>query len=427
MFNWKRNLYAIWAAELLAIAGFNTSSPILPFYLQDIGVHNRDLLNFWVGIIQSAASISLAVIAPVWGRVADNHGRKLMLLRAMYGGAGTIALMGFVTAPWQLLVLKTIQGFLTGTVGAATVLVAATVPESEAGYGMGLLQTAVFVGGSIGPMIGGVIADLFGNRFTFFVTAFMLAAAGVIVTFFVQEEFVRPERTRAAFWSSVFPDFGIVFRSNVLLLLILMGFAIQVGNAVVNPILPLYVEQLSTDKSLVATVTGLILGVGAFSSALSAAGVGKVSFRFGYARSVVLCMVGAFVFQIPQAFVANTTQLFLLRLASGFFLGGTLPSVNALIARSTPKSVQGSVYGINTSVGSAGAAIGPIIGAAVAVGLGYSPTFLATAAVLAGGVVIALIFARGEREAQAASVESSTLAPGAMSGPDPRGNRAGRP
>jgi len=410
--NWKRNLYAIWVAELLAMAGFSTSMPILPFYLQDIGVHDHDLLNFWVGIIQTGAAVSMGLIAPIWGRVADSYGRKMMLLRSMYGGAVVIALMGFVDAPWQLLVLRTIQGLLTGTVGAATVLVAATVPESEQGFGMGLLQTAVFVGASVGPMIGGIIADLIGNRFTFFVTAVMLAIAGIIVTFLVEEEFVPPPRQSGSFWSKVFPDFGLVFRSNILLVLIMVGFVIQIGNAVVNPILPLYVEQLAKSSAMVATISGLILGIGAFTSAVSAAGIGKISFRLGYGRTLVICMIGAFVMQIPQAFVTTIGQLFVLRLLTGFFLGGAVPSVSALIARHTEKSVQGSVYGINTSMSAAGMAIGPAIGAGVAVGLGYPATFLATAGVLAGGVVLAALFGRIEPRGQAvvsgAQVSSAT-------------------
>ena len=271
--NWKRNLYAIWVAELLAIAGFNTSMPIIPFYLQEMGIRNPDLLKLWVGVIQSAAAIAMGLIAPVWGRLADSYGRRMMLLRAMFGGMFFIALMGFVTTPWELLVLRVMQGLLTGTIAAATVLVAATVPASEAGYGMGLLQTAVYVGATVGPMVGGMVSDLIGNRFTFFVTSAMLGLAGLTVLLFVEESFQPPARTKGL--QSLKPDFSVVLKSPVLVYLILIGFSVQIANAVVNPIMPLFVQQINPNQTRVAAITGLILGIGAFSSALSAAGVGR--------------------------------------------------------------------------------------------------------------------------------------------------------
>ncbi len=415
--NWKRNLYAIWLAELLAIAGFNTSMPIIPFYLQEMGITNASLLKLWVGVIQSAAAIAMGLIAPVWGRLADSYGRRMMLLRAMFGGMVFIALMGFVTTPWELLVLRVMQGLLTGTIAAATVLVAATVPASEAGYGMGLLQTAVYVGATVGPMVGGMVSDLIGNRFTFFVTAAMLGLAGLTVLFFVEEDFVAPDRQKGLLRKSLKPDFSVVLKSPALVYLLLIGFSVQIANAVVNPIMPLFVQQISANQSRIAAITGLILGIGAFSSALSAAGIGKVSYRVGYSRALMVCMVGALVLQIPQAFVANTTQLLLLRLVTGFFLGGAIPSVNALIANNTRKSVQGSVYGINTSVSAAGMALGPAVGATVAVWFGYSSAFFATAVILGGGAVIVGLFSQRERTVEAVSEADAAASVRGGSGP----------
>ena len=381
MIAWKKSLYAIWVAELLAIAGFGASMPIIPFYLQQLGVTRPDELNLWNGLINSVSAIALGLIAPVWGRLADSYGRRPMLLRAMFGGSIIIFMMGFVTSPWQLLVLRTAQGLLTGTVGAATVLVAAMVPIEQTGFGMGLLQTAIFTGSSVGPMIGGFIADLTGYRVTFFATAFLLAAAGVIVTIFVHEEFVREVQV-GSFFRRMMPDFRPVLHSSALMTLLMIGFAMQVSNGVVNPILPLFIQQISPAASAVATQTGLVLGLSALSAALASGIIGRFSFRLGYRRTLAIGLVGSFLFTLPQALVQNTAQLLVLKILSGFFLGGAIPAVNALIAENTERSAQGSVYGINTSISSAGAALGPALGAGVAVAFGYSAAFVATAAVL---------------------------------------------
>lgn len=395
MISWKRNLYAIWAAELLAIGGFGTSMPIIPFYLQDIGVTDPTLLKFWVGLIQAVSAVAMGVVAPVWGRVADSYGRRPMLLRAMFGGGAAVLLMAFVNSPWQLLILRTCQGMLAGTVGAATVLVAATVPERETGFGMGLLQMAVFAGNSVGPMIGGFISDAVGNRITFVATALMLFAAGLIVVFLVQEEFIPPASNGESFLRKLVPDFSAVLGSPVLIMLIVISFSVQVSNGVANPILPLFVQQISSNAATIATMSGLILGLGAFSAAIAAAGVGRISYRAGYLRTLLVCLGGSFLLQVPQAFVGNTAELLALRVIQGFFLGGTMPSVNALIAQNSPKYSQGSIYGINTSLSAAGMALGPALGAVVAVSMGFRQTFLAAAVVLLGA--IAYLSVRGKQ------------------------------
>ena len=168
---WKRTLYAVWAGEMLAIAGFSTSGPIIPFYLQDLGVLDPLRIKFLTGLINALPSLTFAVVAPMWGSLADNYGRKPMLLRAMFGGAVILVLQGFVTNPWQLLALRTLQGCITGTVAAATVLVASIAPPAETGYALGLLQMAIFLGSSLGPMFGGVISDIFSHRITFLATS----------------------------------------------------------------------------------------------------------------------------------------------------------------------------------------------------------------------------------------------------------------
>ncbi|MBL8966376.1 MAG: MFS transporter, partial [Spirochaetaceae bacterium] len=148
MRDWKISFKALWLAEFLAITGFATSNPILPLFLRDLGVAEAASLNWWTGAINSASAIALAVFAPIWGAIADGYGRKLMLLRAMIGGTVLVGLMALAGAPWQLLVLKVLQGCVTGTVAAATVLTASIVPAAEAGYRLGLLQMAVFLGNS---------------------------------------------------------------------------------------------------------------------------------------------------------------------------------------------------------------------------------------------------------------------------------------
>ncbi len=402
---WKRTLYAIWAAELLAVAGFSTSMPITPLYLQDLGVSDPTRLKFLTGLVQALPSLALVFFSPIWGSVADNYGRKPMLLRAMFGGTVIMLLQGLVQAPWQLVILRTVQGCLTGTVAAATILVASVAPKEEAGYGLGLLQMAIFLGASAGPLVGGVIADLVGRRTNFFVTSVLLLAAGIIVSRFAQDNFTPP-KDRKSLLRSLVPDFSPLAKSRALVSLVAVIAADQIAGSITNPFLPLIIQKLSQGSALVGSTTGVILGCGAASSALAAFAIGKVSYRFGYKRTLTVCMIGASIFLIPQAFARTWVQLLLLRVASSFFVGGNLPSANALIAQRAERGKTGSIYGLSASVASASNAVGPVIGAGIAMGIGFNAVFIATAVILASAGAAITAFVRPQR---GGSVRTSVL------------------
>ncbi len=393
---WKRTLYAVWAGEFLAVAGFATSTPITPFYLQDLGVSDPLRLKLLTGVVQALPSLMLVIFSPIWGSVADNYGRKPMLLRAMFGGTVVMLLMGLVTSPWQLIILKTLQGCLTGTVTAATIMVASIAPVEEAGYALGLLQMAIFLGSSFGPLFGGLIADAFGRRVNFFATSLLLLSAGLIIMRFAEDIFTAPTNRKSIF-RSMLPDFSPIVHSPALASLLAVIAADQIAGSIVGPFLPLLIQQITTRTSIVATTTGAVIGAGALASALAAASIGKVSYRFGYKRTLVVCMTGAALFMIPQAFVRTPLQLLLLRVGSCFFVGGNLPSVNALIAQRIEQGKQGSTYGLSAAIASGSNALGPVIGASIAMTAGYGSVFLTTAGILATAGVVITFFVKGVR------------------------------
>jgi DHA1 family multidrug resistance protein-like MFS transporter len=381
------------------VAGFTTSTPIIPFYLQDLGVSDPFRLKLLTGLLQTLPSVSLVFFSPVWGGLADNYGRKPMLLRALFGGVVIMLLQGLVTAPWQLLALRTLQGCITGTIAAATILVASVAPQAEAGYALGLLQMAIFLGASLGPLFGGVIADAFGRRVNFFATSILLLAAAVIVTRYARDNF-KPPANRKSILKSMIPDFRPLGSSRALLSLLAVIAADQVAGSILNPFLPLIIQGLTTGSAHVGSTTGLILGLGAVSSALAAFSIGKISYRVGYKRTLVICMVGAAAFMIPQAFARTPLELLLLRIASCFFVGGNLPSANALIAQRTEPGKQGSIYGLSSAIASGSNALGPVIGASIAVTAGYAPVFLSTAGILAAAGIAITVFVRNQHASE---------------------------
>ena len=172
------------------------------------------------------------------------------------------------------------------------------------------------------------------------------------------------------------PDFSPLVGANakVLWALLAVVAADMIAGSIASPFLPLFIQQISPDSAHVASNTGLILGLGAIMSAAAAVIVGKFSYRLGYQRVLVVCLIGAAVFTVPQAFARSPGALLALRLASSFFIGGDMPAVNALITARTESGKQGSVYGLRTTVSSASGALGPAIGTAASIALAAGST-----------------------------------------------------
>lgn len=381
MQTWQRNLYTLWVAELVAIAGFTVVLPFLPYYVQELGVTELEQVEFWSGLLFASQAVAMAIFSPIWGSMADHYGRKLMVERAMFGGAVVMGAMGFVQNVQQLVILRTLQGCLTGTIAAATTLVASSVPRQRSGYALGLLQMAVYSGASAGPLLGGLVADHFGYRAAFVVTGTLLFLAGITVVIFVHEEFEpahrEAESRKGDFWLGV----RAVFHSRELLVVLGIELMMRLGTRIMGPVLPLFVQTLVPGEARVASLVGLITGLGAATSAIGAVLLGQASDRFGYRTVLLTCVLGMAIMYVPQFFVTTPLQLLILQAAAGAAMGGGLAVMGALLANLSPEGRQGAVYGLDWSAVSAANGLGPMTGAAVAVGLGLRAPFLFAAGV----------------------------------------------
>jgi DHA1 family multidrug resistance protein-like MFS transporter len=172
---------------------------------------------------------------------------------------------------------------------------------------------------------------------------------------------------------------------------------VQAGTSVVVPILPLFIQHLTPNAQLVGTVTGTILASSSIAAALAAAGLGRISWRLGYERTLHMALGGACLLAIPQAFVTSPWQLLALRTVGALFLGGTLPTINALIAARVDRERQGTVFGLSSAINSAGYATGSMVGASMAAAFGYPSVFWVTAGALALTAFAARIVIRPRR------------------------------
>ena len=152
---------------------------------------------------------------------------------------------------------------------------------------------------------------------------------------------------------------------------------IQIGNFSIQPLLSLYVAEL-TDAKDVAFLAGLTFSAAGLGNLLFARHWGKLGDDIGYEKVLSMLLVLSFVFIIPQAFVTELWQLIICRLLFGIAVGGMIPITTALVRREAPIDIQGEVMGYNTSFRFLGNIIGPMFGGILSGFIGISSVFIVT-------------------------------------------------
>lgn len=351
-------------AQLLASIGFSTIFPFLPNYVEHLGVRGSGSLVFWVSMVFSVQAVAMMIVAPIWGAMADRYGRKLMVERSLFGGAIVILLMGFARSAEELAVLRLVQGLITGVMSASSSLVASVTPRERLGYAMGLMQTASWAGVSVGPLIGGFLEYFFGYRVAFVVTAALLLIGGVLVLLRVDEKFTRPDTIPRGFLG-MFRAWGHVIRIPGVGLAYALRFIAWLGRTMLVPFLPLFVSAIAVRGELAGIYTGLAIGLASAAGTLSGVVLGRLSDRVGERPVLLYSALATAVFYLPMTFVTEVWQLIVLNTLVGLAVGGVLPAISTMLARITDPSEAGTVYGLDTSIGSASRALAPLLAGAV--------------------------------------------------------------
>jgi MFS transporter, DHA1 family, multidrug resistance protein len=384
--HWRQTLWAMVAIQFVMTMAFSMLTPIMPLFLPELGVHSEAGIDIWAGILSGITSFIAAFASPLWGRVADTHGRKLMLIRSSLAVGFFAALMGLSVNVWQFFGARALMGVFAGFSSSAIALVASQVPEGRLGYSLGWLSTGQLVGSLVGPIIGGGLADLTGSyRIPFYLTSATILASLGFVWFGVREEFVRPAKTGGG--RTITAGLVALVRSPTLLALFFVLLMAQFGVRTVQPIVTLYVKEMVGNLPNVATLAGIAFSITGVANVISAPFLGNRSDQIGYRRVLLIALLGATLTTLPQAFTHNYWVFTAERFALGLFIGGLLPTANALVGRLVPRSERGTVYGMTSSAMFMGNSLGPLLGGFLAAGLGLSWVFLMTGAVLALNLV----------------------------------------
>jgi DHA1 family multidrug resistance protein-like MFS transporter len=370
---WKRTVYISLVCVFCTAFGVSQLAPILPLYFHDLGVQTPEAMSLWSGLATGATYIIVCLAAPFWGRVADKKGRKITLIRSSFGMALCNALIAFQTTPEGVVLIRLIQGLVSGFYSASITLIASETPIERTGWALGLLASANLAGSLIGPLLGGYIADTVGIRNDFIIVGTLMGLAGVLATIFIHENYVpkpNPEKLSIRKLKEQIPEF------NSIVALCVASFIYAICIMSLQPVISVYIKGIvPSDTENLAFIAGAVFSAMGIAQLMSSSPLGKLVDKIGPRKVLVVSLIYVGVLNIPQAYVSDVYQLAIIRFLQGFGLGGMLPALNTYLSSKTPREFTGQVFSYNQSCLFFGYFLGSVGGASLMAWLGFTTLF----------------------------------------------------
>ena len=373
METWKRTVYISLVCVFCTAFGVGQLAPILPLYFHDLGVQTPEAMSLWSGLATGATYIIVCLAAPFWGRVADKKGRKITLIRSSFGMALCNILIAFQTTPEGVVLIRLVQGLVSGFYSASITLIASESPIERTGWALGLLASANLAGSLIGPLLGGYIADTVGIRNDFIIVGTLMGLAGVLATIFIHENYVpqpNPEKLSIRKLKEQIPEF------NSIVALCVASFIYAICIMSLQPVISVYIKGIvPSDTENLAFIAGAVFSAMGIAQLMSSSPLGKLVDKIGPRKVLVVSLIYVGILNIPQAYVSDVYQLAIIRFLQGFGLGGMLPALNTYLSSKTPREFTGQVFSYNQSCLFFGYFLGSVGGASLMAWLGFTTLF----------------------------------------------------
>lgn len=379
----------------------NLVVPFLSFFIQKLGVKDLNQVEQLSGVAFGITFLFAALMSPLWGKISDTHGRKLVLMCTSLGMAVVNLFTGFAVNVPMLIIFRILQGVASGYIPSSVSFVANQTPSDKTGWALATLTTGSMAGTLLGPIIGGYLDELIGMRNVFFVTAAFLFISFLVAKFFLVEnvtdtasEQVNKSNENKSIWSRVASKyfvFGLLISSCI----------INTANQSIEPIVSLYVKQLlkisHTSTSHLSLYSGVVMSATGLGVLLTASAIGKLGDKKGYIRIFSISVLCSSVVFIPMAFVKNAWQLMGLRFILGLTQAGIMPAIATMLKKVTPSDISGRIFGYNQAFQFIGLVVGPVLGGQLSSHFGFTCIFFTTSFLLILNFIMFRVISKFDR------------------------------
>ncbi len=379
---WRRNLWILLFGTFLTGVAFSEVIPFQPLYISELGSFSKSQLSLLSGVVYASSFIVVIFTSAMWGRFADRHGRKRMVLQTSFGSAVTLFLMAFCTNVWELLLLKCLQGFFDGVIPNSIALVATGTPRKKTGYALSWLSTGYTSGFLVGPIFGGFLVKIFSIRVSFMLTGFLLFSFFLLTYFFVKEKFEPISIEKRQKKESVFHIIKGFPNSHFIVSMLIVSISLQIMNNSINPIITLYVKELMGNSGNVSVVSGIVAAMPGIGMVIMSPWFGKFGDKFGTNKVLSIGFILSTIFIFPQGLAPTVLIFGIFRFLNGVSNAAIFPSVQTLLAKGTPPELTGMAFSLNQGAQAIGICIGSMMGSIISSIWNYNAVFYFSALIV---------------------------------------------
>ncbi|MHB0871708.1 MAG: MFS transporter [Chloroflexota bacterium] len=409
----NRVMLSAWFANGLMMMGFVVIMPFIPLYVQELGVTDPSATVFWSGAIFAAFGVAAFFTGPLMGSLADRIGPKPVILWGFAVASLAFLLMGAASNLYLLVLLRFLQGlFGAGAPAATSSMVANSAPKPKMGQAFGFYQTSMTVASGVGPLVGGIVADVVGLREAFFVSSGLMVVGFLAALLFIPGVRFPSHGPRPG----PIKELRQIAGSRALLTVWVALVMLQVSMFFIIPIYPLFLQELGVAQ--VASTMGVLMAVNAMASTFATPVSGLLADRRGH-RRVLIGSLGCNGLAIgATAVVSSLTQLVGLQVVGSILGSGIGPTTSSLAAEASPKHQRGGAFGMLSTARTMGVMLGPLVGGVVVQLAGLRGAFVATGLLTLLVALWIATMARPTRFAEPTPAEPSGPAAGRESGAD---------
>lgn len=371
----RKNLLMLFAAGLFFWSGLASLLPTLPLYIEHIGATKQE-----IGIVMGSFAIGMLLVRPSMGALADNRGRKIVLLMGMFVVA--IAPLGYlvVKSVIPLMLIRAFHGISIAAFATAyTALVADLAPEHRRGEVVGYMSLVSPLGVGLGPAIGGFLQATAGYT-PLFLSSAALGCLGLlcIIPIVNPPMAIKPINSKNDNFWQILTSPRVRIPAIVLLL-----SGLTLGS--LHTFISLFIKSTGVDLN-----PGLFFSVAAISSFSCRLFTGKASDQYGRGLFVTMSLI-AYTLSIICVWQANNSLMFLLgALMEGAASGTLIPMISVLMTDRALPHERGRIFGTSLMGFDIGLAIAGAIFGTLAETCGYRSMFGLTTGLTVLAIVIFL-------------------------------------
>ena len=375
---WKMNLAMLWISQLIILAGFQAMGPFVPLYMgKELGVTSEDQLAVYVAAFHFCGTLAYCIFNPVWGRLSDRYGAKLMLLRGTFVTAFIFPLMGYVKSAEMFIFLRFLSAACAGTTAISNMMLVRTTPNERQGFALGLLATAIWGGSMLGNVLCGIVIHYMGYRTSFWICGLMYFLAGFAVLFTRDSsvKYVPPAPSEKKKWS-----WAVILPPLSKQIWIVLGLFIVIGfiRYFEIPYIAMKVRNI-VGVETAEYWTGIVSAFVCLGAVISGAGVGYLADRYSAKKLIIPIFVFSIIGLLMQGFAENLWCFGIGRVMSYLAAGGLPSVIQKNLASITPKEKRGTAFGLASTFNGIGILIATCLSSLTIVLTGCNGVFYTTA------------------------------------------------